>query len=157
MVIILHIILGVTMAKAIQTPGLTIQLFLRGYQLNPTNLAKHLKLSQATVRLLTLDKTRISAHMALRLAKFFNMKPEYWLNLQNEYDLDQAESDSKLKSVLKSIPVAKKPSAADTAKPKKQTAKKTVKTPAKTKTAVKTKTSGKTKSAAPKRGRPAKK
>jgi addiction module HigA family antidote len=143
------------MAKVIQSPGSTLKLFLRGYQLNPTNLAKYLKLSQATVRLLTLDKTRISAHVALRLSKFFNMKPDYWLNLQNEYDLAQAAADSKFKSVLKSIPVAKKPSAADIAKAEKKEAKKVSKPAARGRPAGTVKRKAKT--AAGKRGRAAKK
>jgi addiction module HigA family antidote len=97
------------MSKPVQSPGTVLKLFLRGYQLNPTSLAKELKLSQATVRLLTLDKTKISVHVALRLAKFFSMKPEYWLDLQNTYDLSIAAASKSLTAVLKSIPVAKKP------------------------------------------------
>jgi addiction module HigA family antidote len=110
------------MSKPIQSPGSVLKLFLRGYQLNPTNLAKQLKLSQATVRLLTLDKTRISVHVALRLAKFFNMEAEYWLKLQNDYDLSVAASDAKLGKILKSIPKAKKPTAKELKKSEKDAA-----------------------------------
>jgi plasmid maintenance system antidote protein VapI len=49
----------------------------------------------------------------MRLAKFFNMKPEYWLNLQTQYDLARAASDAKLKKLINSIPIGKEPSAAD--------------------------------------------
>jgi addiction module HigA family antidote len=101
------------MPKSIQSPGSVIKLFLRGYQLNPTSLAKQLQLSQATVRLLTLDKTKISVQVALRLAKFFSMKPEYWLKLQNDYDLAMAVKNAKLNKVVKAIPRAKKPTAAE--------------------------------------------
>ena len=113
------------MSKPVQSPGTVLKLFLRGYQLNPTSLAKELKLSQATVRLLTLDKTKISVHVALRLAKFFNMKPEYWLDLQNTYDLSIAAASKSLTAVLKSIPVAKKPAAGQKAAEKKGAEKKT--------------------------------
>jgi len=78
--------------------------------MNPTSLSKQIKLSQATVRLLTLDKTRISVSAAMRLAKFFGMKPEYWLNLQSQYDLVRANSNARLKKIVSSIPTAKKPS-----------------------------------------------
>ena len=101
------------MPKSIQSPGSVIKLFLRGYQLNPTSLAKQLQLSQATVRLLTLDKTKISVQVALRLAKFFSMKPEYWLKLQNDYDLTMAVKNAKLNKALKAIPRAKKPTASE--------------------------------------------
>ncbi|MCL2066103.1 MAG: HigA family addiction module antitoxin [Treponema sp.] len=99
------------MPKSIQSPGSVLNLFLRGYSLNPTSLSKQIKLSQATVRLIALDKTRISVSVAMRLAKFFKMKPEYWLNLQTQYDLYLADSNAKLKKLIKSIPTAKKPKA----------------------------------------------
>jgi addiction module HigA family antidote len=100
------------MPKQLQSPGTTLTLLLRSYQMNPTSLSKQIKLSQATVRLLTLDKTRVSVSAAMRLAKFFNTKPEYWLNLQNQYDLARAASNAKLKKIINSIPTAKKPAAA---------------------------------------------
>ena len=112
------------MPKPIQSPGTVLKLFLRGYNLNPTSLAKELKLSQATVRLLTLDKTKIYVRVALILAKFFDMKPQYWLNLQNNYDLSLAANDSKLAALIKSIPKAKKPTAAEKAAAKKSGAEK---------------------------------
>ena len=93
-----------------QTPGTVLKLFIRGYHLNPTRLSKQIKLSQTTVRLLTLDKTRISVSIAMRLAKFFNNKPEYWLNLQQQLDLHHARSNARLTKLIKAIPVAKKPS-----------------------------------------------
>ena len=107
------------MPKQIQSPGTVLTLFLRGYQMNPTSLSKQIKLSQATVRLLTLDKTRISVPVAMRLAKFFNMKPEYWLNLQNQYDLSLAASNAKLKKIINSIPTGKEPKTQSGKKPAK--------------------------------------
>jgi addiction module HigA family antidote len=140
------------MPKIMQSPGTVLKLFLRGYQLNPTSLAKELKLSQATVRLLTLDKTKISVHVALRLAKFFSMKPEYWLDLQNSYDLSLASGNKKLTAVLQSIPVAKKPAPGQKNAAAKSPGKKTAKSKAPAKKGPKAR--GATKA---RRGRPAKK
>jgi len=36
-------------------------------------------------------KRRITADTALRLAKYFDMSPQFWLGLQMDYDLDVAE------------------------------------------------------------------
>jgi addiction module HigA family antidote len=137
------------MPKIVQSPGTVLKLFLRGYQLNPTSLARELKLSQATVRLLTLDKTKVSVHVALRLAKFFSMKPEYWLDMQNSYDLFLAANNKKFTAVLKAIPVAKKPRLGQKDAVKKDRAPKAAKTKTRAKREAK---------AAPKarRGRPAK-
>jgi antitoxin HigA-1 len=35
----------------------------------------------------------VSANTVLRLAKVFGTTPNFWLNLQNAYDLDTARSD----------------------------------------------------------------
>ena len=39
-------------------------------------------------------KTRITADTAIRLARYFNMSPRFWLGLQMDYDLDVAEDES---------------------------------------------------------------
>lgn len=36
-------------------------------------------------------KRAVTADTALRLAKFFDMSPQFWLGLQTQYDLDVAE------------------------------------------------------------------
>jgi addiction module HigA family antidote len=99
------------MAKSSQVPGVVLLKFLDDYQLNPTKLAAALKLSQSAVRQITINKTRISVPVALRLAKFFGNSCEFWLNLQKDYDLFVAAKDSKLNAALKSIQKAKKPAA----------------------------------------------
>lgn len=38
-------------------------------------------------------KRRITADTALRLARYFNMSPRFWLGLQMDYDLDVAEDE----------------------------------------------------------------
>ena len=38
-------------------------------------------------------KRRITADTALRLARYFNMSPRFWLGLQMDYDLDIAEDE----------------------------------------------------------------
>jgi addiction module HigA family antidote len=88
------------------------------YQFNPFKLAGELKLSNSTIRQLLLGKTRVSASVALRLAKFFGETPEYWLTLQNASDLAEAAKDKDISAALKSIGKAKKPAPAKAA-PKK--------------------------------------
>jgi len=79
------------------------------YQLNPYSLAKSIKLSQSGVRQIVIGKTRISAEVALRLAKFFGNTPEFWLNLQQKTDLADAAKSAKFQALLRTIPRAKKP------------------------------------------------
>jgi addiction module HigA family antidote len=95
--------------SAIRTPGAVLQSFLDDYQLNPTVLAKDISMSQSAIRQVVIGKTRISIPVALRLAKYFGNTPEYWIDVQNKYDLFEAAKDSKLTAVLKSIVKVKKP------------------------------------------------
>jgi addiction module HigA family antidote len=116
------------MAKAAETPGAILNALMEEYQLNPTKLAGEIKLSPSGVRQITTGKTRITAHVALRLSKFFGNTPEYWLDIQNKADLADAAKDTGLAGVLKSIAKAKKP-----APVKKPAAKPAPKAPAKSK------------------------
>jgi addiction module HigA family antidote len=38
------------------------------------------------------EELGISADTALRLGRFFGIEPQFWLNLQNRYDLETAGS-----------------------------------------------------------------
>jgi addiction module HigA family antidote len=100
----------------IQAPGIVLQSFLDDYQLNVGKLAQAVNLSQSAVRQVVIGKTRISVPVALRFAKYFGNTPEYWIDIQNKYDLFQASQDSELTAVLKGISKAKKPAPKKAAK-----------------------------------------
>ncbi|MDR2020190.1 MAG: HigA family addiction module antidote protein [Treponema sp.] len=102
---------------AIQAPGIVLQSLLDEYQLNPGKLGEAIKLSQSAVRQVVIGKTRISVPVALRLAKYFGTTAEYWIDLQNKYDLAEAAKDGELSAVLKGIVKGKKPAPKKAAKP----------------------------------------
>jgi len=91
------------MKKNNETPGTALKALLEKHGLNCNRLAKAINMSNAMVRLLVLDKSPVSLAAAFRFAKFFNTKPEYWLNLQTQYDLIQAEKDKSLARELSGI------------------------------------------------------
>ena len=91
------------MTKTKQSPGALLLGLLEKYGLNCNRLAKEIKCSQTALRLISLDKSRITTSIALRLAKYFGTKPEYWLTAQMEYDLSAAEKNKTLNKILKSI------------------------------------------------------
>jgi plasmid maintenance system antidote protein VapI len=41
--------------------------------------------------------------LALRLAKYFKNSPEFWLNLQNRYDITKVGSDHEFQATLAKI------------------------------------------------------
>ena len=96
----------------IQSPGIVLKGLLDKYQLNPTALARDIKLSQSAVRQITIEKAKISVSIALRLAKYFGTTAKYWLDIQSAYDLAEAEKDPKLLDVIKTIGKVKAPASA---------------------------------------------
>jgi len=94
-----------------QTPATVLQSLMEEYQLNPFSLSKEIHLSNSAVRLLVIGKSKVTVHIALRLAKLFGQTPEYWLDMQRETDLIEASKDKELQDALGSISKAKKPAA----------------------------------------------
>jgi len=56
-------------------------------------LAKKLRVPRTRIERLVAEKTSVTTDTALRLAKFFNTTPQYWLNLQNSFDLKIKATD----------------------------------------------------------------
>lgn len=65
-------------------------------------LAKKLRVPRTRIERLVTGKTPVSTDTALRLAKFFNTTPHYWLNIQNMFDLTLTES--RMRHELEAIP-----------------------------------------------------
>jgi addiction module HigA family antidote len=67
--------------------------FLEPTGMTPYRLARHLDVSAPTVNDIARGRRAVTAEMALRLAHFWSTSPQFWLNLQAQYDL--AEADAK--------------------------------------------------------------
>jgi addiction module HigA family antidote len=66
--------------------------FLEPMKMSQNHLARQLGVSPRRINEIVLGKRSITADTALRLGKFFNMSPQFWLGLQMDYELD-VESD----------------------------------------------------------------
>ena len=62
-------------------------------------LAKDLSVPQPRIGDIVRGKRSISADTALRLGIYFGLPAQFWLNLQNEYDLRRARSASSWQKV----------------------------------------------------------
>jgi addiction module HigA family antidote len=77
------------------TPGRFLELeFLEPLDLSAYGLAKAIGVDPPRVYKIVAGERAISADTALRLARFFSTTPQYWLNLQNRYDLEVAEQQT---------------------------------------------------------------
>lgn len=65
--------------------------YLEPLGLSPGKLAKALGLPRTRIERLAREETAVSVDTALRLAKAFNTRPNFWLNLQSTYDLNTAD------------------------------------------------------------------
>ena len=99
------------MSKELQAPGPFLAIMLEKYKLNPFKLSKDIRLSQSAVRLITIGKTKITTPVAMRLAKYFNTNPEFWLAMQMKWDIAEASKDKALVKIVNSIPRVTKPTA----------------------------------------------
>lgn len=74
-------------APAIHPGEILRELYLEPLDMTAYALAKKLRVPRTRLERIVAEKIGISADTALRLAKFFKTSPEYWLNLQANYDL----------------------------------------------------------------------
>jgi antitoxin HigA-1 len=75
--------------------------FLKPMGLTPYAVAKACSVPRTRIERIVREELGISADTALRLAKFFGMSVEFWVNLQAQYDVETAKN--KIAKELKAI------------------------------------------------------
>ena len=74
--------------KVVIHPGFILQKeFLEPQKISCYRLSKSIGVYQARISQIVNGKRPITVDTALRLARFFNNEPDYWLKLQIEYDI----------------------------------------------------------------------
>lgn len=76
--------------------------FLKPLGVSAYRLAKETQIPQTRVSEIIKGRRRITVDTALRLSKYFGTSPQFWLNLQDEYDLE--EQQKAIGDELKRIP-----------------------------------------------------
>jgi addiction module HigA family antidote len=61
--------------------------FLKPMRLSQNRMASDIRVPARRINEIVLGKRRITADTALRLAKYFNMSPQFWLGLQVDYEI----------------------------------------------------------------------
>ncbi|HTC05196.1 MAG TPA: HigA family addiction module antitoxin [Xanthobacteraceae bacterium] len=78
------------------TPGEMLKdEFLAEYGLSQNQLAKTIGISPNRIAEIVDNRRRITADTALRLSLYFGNSPEFWMNLQTQYDLKLARRNLK--------------------------------------------------------------
>src|SRR4030043_1851092 len=88
--------------------------FLKPMGISAYRLSKGANIDQTRISEIIRGKRSVTADTALRLARFFGNSPEFWLNLQAHYDLEQKkrEMEKDLKKIRPYSPSERSPSSA---------------------------------------------
>jgi addiction module HigA family antidote len=74
-------------------PGPLLREMLEEMDISQEHLARKTGLPLQTVNLIVNGKRGVTAGTAVRLAKFFDMAPEFWMNAQTAVDLHHASAE----------------------------------------------------------------
>ena len=86
-------------------PGEILRLeFLEPLNITPYRLSKDIGVAQTRISEILSEKRSITADTAIRLSRYFGNSAQFWLNLQTQYDLRQAQEENK--EIYNQIPVA---------------------------------------------------
>ncbi len=94
------------MAKKLSaiTPGeILLEEFLQPMEISQNKLAKDINVPPNRISQIIHGKREITADTALRLGHYFDIEPEFWVNLQARYNLKSARDQlgSKIKKEVK--------------------------------------------------------
>lgn len=70
-------------------PGDTLREEIEERGITAYRLAQDAGIPEAALSQILRGKRRITARTALRLGEYFGTSPQFWLNLQNAYDLEE--------------------------------------------------------------------
>jgi addiction module HigA family antidote len=75
------------------TPGeILLEEFLKPYNITAYKLAKETHIPATRISQILKGARKITVDTALRFSRFFGNSPDFWLGIQNEYDLREERS-----------------------------------------------------------------
>ncbi|OLT61191.1 HigA family addiction module antitoxin [Moorena bouillonii] len=75
------------------TPGdILLEEFMKPFRISQNQLAKDIHVPVTQINAIVNGKKTITTDTALRLARYFGTTPQFWLNLQQHYELELAEA-----------------------------------------------------------------
>ncbi|KPK32127.1 MAG: hypothetical protein AMS24_04905 [Chlamydiae bacterium SM23_39] len=90
-------------------PGIILEEhYIKTLPITLQELADASGISRNTLYKIRSGNARITANIAVRLSKVFNTTPQLWLNLQQKYDIWEAEHDKYIRSehIMPVIPIS---------------------------------------------------
>jgi len=84
------------------TPGeILLEEFLKPFNISAYRLAKETRIPATRISQILKGQRKISVDTALRFSRFFGNSPDFWLGIQNEYDLreERASIEQELQKI----------------------------------------------------------
>ncbi len=92
------------MLKSVVHPGEILKDELEELGVTPTEFARQIAVPPNRVSQIITGKRSITGDTALRFGHWFGMEPQFWLNLQSQFDL--AAADRRVGSAVRTLPTA---------------------------------------------------
>lgn len=92
------------MLKIAVHPGEILGDELAELDVTPTELARQLRVPPNRISQIVAGKRSISGDTALRLGHWFGTSPQFWINLQSQFDL--ATADQRTGDTIRTLPTA---------------------------------------------------
>ena len=70
-----------------QHPGIELKKLISEKGMNLSQFARNINVSSSRISEIVSGKRSITIDSSIKIANYFDMKPEYWLIKQNKYDL----------------------------------------------------------------------
>jgi len=88
-------------------PGVTLKEdFLEPLKMSATALAEHLRVPPNRITRIINGQTAISADTALRLESAFGVSAQFWMNLQQQYELLKAQEQADSRKGIRQVQAA---------------------------------------------------
>ena len=72
-------------------PGIILKAELAKLGVSPSEFSRQIQVSPSRISRIITGKRSITGDTALRFGHWFSVEPQFWLNLQTQYDLTLAE------------------------------------------------------------------
>lgn len=79
--------------------------FMHPYDISEAQLSEVLHVPAGVIRDVVKEKKPVNADLALRLGRYFNTTPTFWMNLQNDFSLKTAEKEHGTEIVKQVVPL----------------------------------------------------
>ena len=89
--------------KPVHPGEILLEEFIKPLGISQYRLAKDINVSQMKISEIVNKKRRVTVDTALRLSKYFGVSPEFWMGIQNDYDIENAMDNKEVYNNIEKI------------------------------------------------------